>query len=240
MHRADVIGERTIAPLSSSRETLRNRASRSHGLMIRPILRPMIALFPLMLSSLSFADEPEPQPAATAAQAPAHTWVRFVTNMGTIVAELEDERAPLTVANFLTYVREGHYSGTTFHHVAVNFVVQGGGFTPDFKKKPTHEPVVNESGNGLRNTRGTLGMARNDKNPHSAQAQFFFNLADNPDLDPLPTRWGYAVFGHIVQGLDVLDRIGNVATGAGGEFKDDVPLKPVIIEKVEIVPSPTP
>lgn len=208
--------------------------------MIRSILRPAFALVLVTLAGLSFAADPVPEPAAAPAQQPAHTRVRIVTNMGAIVAELEDDRAPLTVANFLTYVREGHYSGTTFHHVSVNFVVQGGGFTPDFKKKPTHEPVVNESGNGLRNTRGTLGMARNDKNPHSAQAQFFFNLADNPDLDPLPTRWGYAVFGHIVQGLDVLDRIGNVATGAGGEFKEDVPLKPVIIEKVEIVSSPSP
>jgi cyclophilin family peptidyl-prolyl cis-trans isomerase len=199
-------------------------------------IRPFIALFALLAVNVLMAADPAPDaPAAAADQAPKHTRVRIVTNLGTLLVELEDERAPLTVANFLQYVREGHYNGTTFHHVAVNFVVQGGGFTPDFKKKPAREPVFNESGNGFKNTRGTIGMARGDKNPHSAQAQFFFNIADNPDLDPLPTRWGYAVFGHIVQGLDVLDRIGSVATGAGGDFKEDVPVKPVIMEKVEIV-----
>lgn len=199
-------------------------------------IRPFIALCALLAVNVLMAADPAPDaPAAAADQAPKHTRVRIVTNLGTLLVELEDERAPLTVANFLQYVREGHYNGTTFHHVAVNFVVQGGGFTPDFKKQPAREPVFNESGNGLKNTRGTIGMARGDKNPHSAQAQFFFNIADNPDLDPLPTRWGYAVFGHIVQGLDVLDRIGSVATGAGGEFKEDVPVKPVIMEKVEIV-----
>jgi cyclophilin family peptidyl-prolyl cis-trans isomerase len=199
-------------------------------------IRPFIALFALLAVNVLMAADPAPDaPAAAADQAPKHTRVRIVTNLGTLLVELEDERAPLTVANFLQYVREGHYNGTTFHHVAVNFVVQGGGFTPDFKKKPAREPVFNESGNGFKNTRGTIGMARGDKNPHSAQAQFFFNIADNPDLDPLPTRWGYAVFGHIVQGLDVLDRIGSVATGAGGDFKEDVPVKPVIMEKIEIV-----
>jgi cyclophilin family peptidyl-prolyl cis-trans isomerase len=193
----------------------------------------------MLITMTVLAADPAPQPAPAAAPPPAHTRVRIVTSMGTMVAELEDERAPRTVVNFLNYVREGHYDGTIFHHVAVNFVAQGGGYLPDFTKKATHEPIVNESGNGLRNTRGTLGMARNDRNPHSAQAQFFLNLADNADLDPLPTRWGYAVFGHIVQGLDVLDRIGNVATGAGGDMKEDVPLKPIIIEKIEIAATPT-
>jgi len=204
------------------------------------IARPLIVLVALALASFAFAEEPPATSAAPADQAPKPSRVRIVTSMGTLLVELEDERAPLTVANFLSYVREGHYNGTTFHHVAVNFVVQGGGYTPDFKKKDAHPGVVNESGNGLRNTRGTIGMARSDRNPHSAQAQFFFNLTDNPDLDPLPTRWGYAVFGHIVQGLDVLDRIGNVATGPGGEFKEDVPVKPVIIEKVELVSATAP
>jgi peptidyl-prolyl cis-trans isomerase A (cyclophilin A) len=205
------------------------------------MIRSLTALLAPLVAAVTFAADPEPTPAPAipaVSQAPVHTRVRIATSMGTIVAELEDERAPLTVANFLRYVREGHYQGTIFHHVAVNFVVQGGGYLPDFTKRPTHDGVINESGNGLRNTRGTIGMARNDKNPHTAQAQFFFNLTDNPDLDPLPTRWGYAVFGRIVQGLDVLDRIGNVATGAGGDMKEDVPLKPIIIEKIEIIPSP--
>jgi cyclophilin family peptidyl-prolyl cis-trans isomerase len=204
------------------------------------MVRSLSAVFAMLACTAVLAADPAPEPAPAATPPPAHTRVRIVTSMGTMVAELEDERAPRTVVNFLNYVREGHYSGTIFHHVAVNFVVQGGGYLPDFSKKPTHEAIVNESGNGLRNIRGTLGMARSDGNPHSAQAQFFLNLTDNPDLDPLPTRWGYAVFGHIVQGLDVLDRIGNVATGAGGDMKEDVPVKPIIIEKVEVVPTPSP
>jgi len=204
------------------------------------MVRSLSAIFAMLIGTAVLAADPAAEPAPAATPPPAHTRVRIVTSMGTMVAELEDERAPRTVVNFLNYVREGHYNGTIFHHVAVNFVVQGGGYLPDFSKKPTHESIVNESGNGLRNTRGTLGMARSDRNPHSAQAQFFLNLTDNPDLDPLPTRWGYAVFGHLVQGLDVLDRIGNVATGAGGDMKEDVPVKPIIIEKVEIVSTASP
>ncbi len=203
-----------------------------------------VAALALIFSTLTLAAEPASAEAATAVaqsetEAPTHSRVRIVTSMGTMVAELEDARAPLTVANFLRYVREGHYQGTIFQRVIANFVVQGGAYLPDFTKRPAHESISNESGNGLRNTRGTIGMARTDR-PHSAQAQFFFNLADNPDLDPLPTRWGYAVFGRVVQGIEVLDRIGNVATGAGGEIKEDVPLKPVIIQKIEIISSPTP
>lgn len=215
-----------------------HRPTTARPTLARPMTgRSILALIALVLAAFAWAEDPPA--AAPAAEAPKHSRVRIVTSMGTILVELEDERVPLTVANFLSYVREGQYNGTTFHHVAVNFVVQGGGYTPDFKKKETRPGIVNESGSGLRNTRGTIGMARSDKNPHGAQAQFFFNLTDNPDLDPLPTRWGYAVFGHIVQGLDVLDRIGNVATGPGGEFKEDVPVKPVIIEKVELAtPAP--
>lgn len=207
------------------------------------MIRSFIALTAALIAGAAVAADPtSPQPQETAAAqapAPAHTRVRITTSMGAMVFELEDARAPLTVANFLAYVRAGQYEGTIFHRVIANFVIQGGGYLPDFTKKPTRDPIPNESGNGLRNTRGTIGMARTDE-PHSANAQFFVNLADNPDLDPLPTRWGYAVFGHIVQGLEVLDRIGNVATGPGGELKEDVPLRPVIIQKVEIVPSPSP
>ncbi len=207
-----------------------------------------VAALALLFSIFALAADPVPgeAPAAQPApavepqtEAPARTRVRIVTSMGTMVAELEDARAPLTVRNFLRYVREGHYEGTIFQRVIANFVVQGGAYQPDFKKRPTRESIPNEAGNGLRNTRGTIGMARTDS-PHSASAQFFFNLADNPDLDPLPTRWGYTVFGHVVQGIEVLDRIGNVPTGAGGEIKEDVPLKAVIIEKIEIIPSSNP
>jgi peptidyl-prolyl cis-trans isomerase A (cyclophilin A) len=161
--------------------------------------------------------------------------VRVVTNMGDFVVELMPDRAPLTVANYLRYVREGYYSGTLIHRVVANFVIQGGGHSAsDLKLKPVHDPVNNESGNGLQNKRGMVGLARGES-AHSGNAQFYVNLVDNPDLDPLPTRWGYAVFGRVVQGMDVVDRIGVTPTGASGPFKSDTPLKPVIIEKVELI-----
>lgn len=170
---------------------------------------------------------------APAADAPPQ--VRVTTNMGEFVVELTPDRAPLTVANFLRYVREGYYSGTLIHRVVANFVIQGGGHAAsDLKLKPVHEAVNNESGNGLQNKRGMVGLARGES-PHSGNAQFYVNLVDNPDLDPLPTRWGYAVFGRVVQGMDVVDRIGVTPTGASGPFKSDTPLKPVIIEKVELM-----
>jgi cyclophilin family peptidyl-prolyl cis-trans isomerase len=155
--------------------------------------------------------------------------------MGDFVIELRTERAPLTTANFLRYVREGFYSGTLFHRVVANFVIQGGGHdAATLKLKATHDSVFNESGNGLQNKRGTVGMARSEA-PHSGNSQFYVNLVDNSDLDPVPTRWGYTVFGRVVQGMDVVDRIGETATGATGPFKSDAPLKPVIIEKMEII-----
>jgi len=173
-------------------------------------------------------------PAADQAATQA-TQVRVSTSMGDFVIELMPERAPLTVTNFLRYVREGYYSGTLIHRVVANFVIQGGGHAAsDLKLKPVHDPVNNESGNGLQNKRGMVGLARGE-NAHSGNAQFYVNLVDNPDLDPLPTRWGYAVFGRVVQGMDVVDRIGVTPTGASGPFKSDTPLKPVVIQKVEIL-----
>jgi cyclophilin family peptidyl-prolyl cis-trans isomerase len=161
--------------------------------------------------------------------------VRVTTNMGEFVIEVRSERAPLTAANFLRYVREGFYSGTLIHRAVANFVIQGGGHdAATLKLKPTHENIVNEAGNGLQNKRGAVGLARGDA-PHSGNSQFYVNLVDNPDLDPVATRWGYAVFGKIVQGMDVVDRIGETPTGATGPFTKDAPLKPVIIEKMEIV-----
>jgi cyclophilin family peptidyl-prolyl cis-trans isomerase len=172
---------------------------------------------------------------STAPAADQATQVRVTTNMGDFVVELLPDRAPLTVANFLRYVREGYYSGTLVHRVVANFVIQGGGHSAtDLKLKPVHDPVNNESGNGLQNKRGMVGLARGES-AHSGNAQLYVNLVDNPDLDPLPTRWGYAVFGRVVQGMDVVDRIGVTPTGASGPFKSDTPLKPVIIQKVEVV-----
>jgi len=161
--------------------------------------------------------------------------VRVTTSMGDFVIELQPDRAPLTVANFMRYVNEGFYTNTLFHRVVGNFVVQGGGHNAtDYKLKDTHEAVVNESGNGLQNLRGTVGIARTGL-PHSANAQFYVNLADNPELDPLPTRWGYAVFGRVTEGMEVIERMGVVATGSMGPFKSEAPLKPIVIEKVEVV-----
>jgi cyclophilin family peptidyl-prolyl cis-trans isomerase len=171
--------------------------------------------------------------AAAGAEPP--TQVKVTTNMGEFVIELRTDRAPLTTANFLRYVREGFYTNTIFHRVIANFVIQGGGHdATTMQLKPTHESVFNESGNGLLNKRGMVGMARAEP-PHSGNAQFFVDLVDNPDLDPVPTRWGYAVFGRVVQGMDVIDRIGETPTGASGSFKSDAPLKPVIIQKIEII-----
>jgi cyclophilin family peptidyl-prolyl cis-trans isomerase len=161
--------------------------------------------------------------------------------MGNFTIELNAERAPLTVAHFLKYVDQGQYSGTIFHRVIPNFVIQGGGFDSDYKAKPAPAKVVNESGNGLTNVRGTVGMARSSE-PHSSDCQFYINLFDNEALDPNKTRWGYAVFGKVIQGMEVVDQIGNVPTGARGNFKEDAPLKPVVIERIErvAVPVPTP
>ena len=166
--------------------------------------------------------------------AAAGTQVRVTTNLGAFTIELEDERAPLTVANFLRYVREGQYAGTIFHRVIPSFVVQGGGLTPDFASKKAREPIPNEAGNGLVNIRGTVGLARTGA-PHSGDAQFYVNLADNSDLNPLPTRWGYAVFGRVIDGMDVVDRIGVVPTGPMGPLKADVPQRMVVIERADVV-----
>ncbi len=166
---------------------------------------------------------------------PLHPRVRFNTTLGSFVIELDAERAPLTAKHFLEIVRSGHYSGTIFHRVVAGFLAQGGGYDPKLQLKPAPATVFNESGNGLSNTRGTVGMARTG-DPHSADAQFYVNLVDNTMLDPQPSRWGYTVFGRIVEGMTTVDEIGNVGTGGGGEFKEHVPLKPIVIENAEVLP----
>jgi len=160
--------------------------------------------------------------------------VRVVTNVGEFVIELDRIRAPLTVENFLQYLNEGHYAGTIFHRVVAGFIAQGGGYTPDVQLREAPRKIVNESGNGLSNLRGTVGMARSNE-PHSADSQFYINLADNLDLNPRPTRWGYAVFGKVVEGMEVVDQIGHTATGAGGEFDRSVPVEPIIIERMVLL-----
>jgi cyclophilin family peptidyl-prolyl cis-trans isomerase len=159
--------------------------------------------------------------------------VRFVTNAGSFVVQLDDSRAPLTVANFLQYVNDGFYTGTIFHRVVDGFVVQGGGYGENLQPKPTRDKVANESGNGLSNRRGTIAMARTG-DPHSADSQFYLNLNDNAMLDPLPTRWGYAVFGEVIEGMNVVDDIGHRATTIRDDFRE-LPVVPVMIERAEVL-----
>jgi peptidyl-prolyl cis-trans isomerase B (cyclophilin B) len=158
------------------------------------------------------------------------------TNQGDITLELDEENSPATVANFLQYVRSGHYDNTLFHRVIPGFMIQGGGFTPGMQQKPTRAPVANEAGNGVKNARYTVAMARTS-DPHSATAQFFINLADNAFLDykgPSPQAYGYCVFGKVAGGADVVDRIAVVATGRS-EGHENVPVQDVVITRAEEV-----
>jgi cyclophilin family peptidyl-prolyl cis-trans isomerase len=160
--------------------------------------------------------------------------VRVSTTAGSFVIELDRGRAPLTVEVFLNNVAKGFYAGTIFHRVVQGFVAQAGGYTTDMQLKPTTGTVVNESGNGLSNLRGTVGFARANE-PHSGTTQFYINLADNIDLNPRPTRWGYAVFGKVVEGMEIVDDIGHRPTGAGGQFDRNVPVEPIVIETIELL-----
>ncbi|HMV54965.1 MAG TPA: peptidylprolyl isomerase [Rhodocyclaceae bacterium] len=162
--------------------------------------------------------------------------INLHTNHGTISLELDAEKAPATVANFLEYVRAGHYDNTVFHRVIDGFMIQGGGFEPGMKQKPTRDPVKNEADNGLKNDTGTVAMART-QDPHSASAQFFINVANNDFLNfraPTTQGWGYCVFGRVVAGQDVVDKIKGVKTGSKG-FHQDVPLDDVVITRAEEV-----
>ena len=159
--------------------------------------------------------------------------IKLHTNHGVIALELDAEKAPKTVANFIAYAEAGHYDGTIFHRVIKGFMIQGGGFEPGMKQKPTQEPVENEAANGLKNEAGTIAMARTS-DPHSATAQFFINVADNGFLDyPGQDGWGYCVFGKVVEGMDVVDKIKGVKTGRSG-FHQDVPVEDVVIERAEV------
>ncbi|MBU1977682.1 MAG: peptidyl-prolyl cis-trans isomerase [Gammaproteobacteria bacterium] len=170
----------------------------------------------------------------------ANPLVKMRTNLGEIVLELYPDKAPKTVANFLHYVSSGHYNGTVFHRTIQQFVIQGGGFTPDFQYKPTFDTVPNEATNGLRNERGTLSMAR-AYDPDSATAQFFINLDDNKFLNhhrPHPDYYGYCVFGKVIKGMDIAKKIGALPTASGGPFTADVPIEPVVIEEMALATEP--
>lgn len=210
-------------------------------------------LFALLLAPLlaGATVAPASLPAAPAQTAPAPAppppspRVLLVTSMGEILVELDAAAAPATVANFLGYARDGHYNGTTFHRAIPGLLLQGGAFTPDLQPKPSRAPVASEAGNGLSNRRGTLAAARDRGVVDSATAQFFFNLADNPKFDQTDAgsayTAGYTVFGRVLQGLDVVDRIAAVPTGAKGPFPAWVPQVPVVIERVELLPpAPAP
>jgi cyclophilin family peptidyl-prolyl cis-trans isomerase len=190
---------------------------------------PMRALLALLLTVVAW-------PAAAQGTAPRPLQVRFETTLGTFTVALDTERAPLSAASIARYAADGHYDGTIFHRVVPGFAVQGGGFTVDGTEKPTRDPVPNESGNGLTNRRGTVALARGP-DPHSAAAEFYVNLADNINLDPRPDRWGFAVVGTVVQGMDVIDRIAAVRTGARGPFPRETPLEPVVIKRAEVLGS---
>lgn len=190
-------------------------------------------------SSLSAAETKAPAAAAvaTAAVTAKNPKVALSTNMGKIVIELNPAKAPKSVENFLQYVNDKHYDGTVFHRVIPTFMIQGGGFTQDLSMKPTRPPVANEADNGLSNVRGSVAMARTN-DPNSATSQFFINVVDNPNLNHFSKdngqTWGYAVFGKVVSGMDVVDAIKAVDRGAKGPLPQDVPLSPVIILKAEI------
>ena len=180
-----------------------------------------------------------PLPALAQAPSTLAPRVRFETSVGDFVVEVDAVRAPLTAENFLRYVREGAYDGTVFHRVIANFVVQGGGYDERLAERPARGPIPNESGNGLSNRRGTLGLAR-EESPHSGSSQFYVNLVDNAGLDPLPSRWGYAVFGRVVEGMDVLDKIGYMRTETVESFGADVPVDRPVVRRAYVIDGGAP
>jgi peptidyl-prolyl cis-trans isomerase A (cyclophilin A) len=187
---------------------------------------------PALVLALVQTQSPSPSPAATPTPRPTPSGptVVITTSLGTIKAVLNKEQSPITVDNFLKYVRSGFYDGTIFHRVMPNFMIQGGGMTPDMQEKPTQAPIRNEARNGVRNSRGTLAMARTS-DPNSATSQFFINVRDNHSLDFGIRGAGYAVFGEVVEGMDVVDRIAAVATTAKGQH-ENVPATPVVIRSI--------
>ncbi len=195
---------------------------------------PMKSIFPTLAAfALTFAGLTGTTPAQTVSDAKP---VKIVmeTSKGTIEIELDAAKAPISAANFVKYVKKGHYDGLVFHRVIPDFMIQGGGFTPDMQQKDTEAPIENEAKNGLKNVKGTLAMARTP-NPHSASSQFFINLKDNSFLDyPGQDGWGYCVFGKVTKGLDVVDVIAAVPTGRKGQH-GDVPLEPVVIKSAKVV-----
>ncbi|MEL6367485.1 MAG: peptidylprolyl isomerase [Pseudomonadota bacterium] len=190
---------------------------------------PRGALATLMCILLTIAGQ-TPARAQSAGLIGGYPQILMETSEGEFIVELDARRAPLTASHFVALVHEGFYDGTIFHRVIGTFVAQGGSHTIDYRAKEGAPAVVNESGNGLSNQRGTIAMARTD-DPHSATASFYINLADNSRLDPRPDRWGYTVFGQVIEGMETLDRIAAAPTGPGGPFAEDVPALPIVIKR---------
>jgi len=206
------------------------------------MLKHLICVLALLLP-LGFATAQQPaakgKPAAEVSTPGTNPRVLLHTNMGDVTVELYQEKAPKTVDNFLQYVKDGFYDGTVFHRVIAGFMIQGGGWTRDLQRKRARAPIHNEANNGLSNVRGTLAMART-ADPHSAAAEFFINTVDNKRLDYVgdangATSWGYCVFGKVVDGMDTVDKIKALETGAQGPFQSDVPKTPVVIEKATVL-----
>ena len=188
----------------------------------------ILSMMLLLTSTLSFATENT--------MSDTQTKVKLTTTLGEIIIQLNTEKAPVSAANFLTYVNEGFYNGTVFHRIIPDFMAQGGGFDTSFNQKAVHAPIKNEADNGLKNTRGTLAMARTN-DPNSATAQFFINYKDNAFLNHTgknASGWGYAVFGEVIEGMDVVDAMAKQATGNRGGHQD-VPKTDIVIEKAEVV-----
>jgi len=209
-------------------EGVRGRAvTDDHGMQEKSMMRRYLMATMAAFLPIFFA------PSAEAA--PQRPQVIMETSKGKIVLELDPAKAPKTVENFISYVKGGSYDGTIFHRVIKGFMIQGGGFDSSMAGKPTKAPIQNEADNGLKNDRGTIAMARTN-DPHSATAQFFINLVNNEFLNHKaknPQGWGYAVFGKVTEGLDVVDSIANVKTGSKGPFAD-VPAEPIVIQKVSM------
>ncbi|NCF25113.1 MAG: peptidylprolyl isomerase A [Gammaproteobacteria bacterium] len=169
--------------------------------------------------------------ALAADKVPAHPHILIETTMGDIKLELEGKLAPITVGHFLKRVDSGFYDGLIFHRVIPGFMIQGGGYTPGLDLKEDDATIPNEAGNGMSNMRGTIAMARTN-DPHSANTQFFINVVDNANLDPRSNRWGYAVFGYVIEGMEIVDKIAAVRTGPQGKLRSDVPMVPIVIKKM--------
>ena len=189
---------------------------------------PLVYLMLFLFSTLSFATEKQ--------MSDTQTKVKMTTSLGAFVIQLDNAKAPVSAANFAEYVKSGFYNGTIFHRVIPGFMAQGGGFDTSFAQKETKAPIKNEADNGLKNKRGTLAMARTN-DPNSATAQFFINYKDNSFLDhtsPTPSGWGYAVFGEVIEGMEVVDEMAKQPTGNRGGHQD-VPKTDIVIEKAEII-----